>query len=242
MKKKLFIGIFILVIVFILFFYKSCSSKREVSFVVDGKIVSKNTIKDNKVIKPNIPVKEGYKFIGWYDNNKLFDFKKKINKNITLEARWEKVDFQEKIYTVRFLIDGDLIKSETTKDYIKKPDMVDKEGYEFVGWYLDGKLFDFNTKIEEDVNLKGYYKKIEADKKVFQNKKKSSDKVKNKEDKEAPIIKNIDILKTTNSIKINVEARDDSGEVYYEYRIDNGNYQSINSFNQLIHNKNYKSI
>ena len=96
MKKKLFIGIFILVIVFVLFFYKSCSSKREVSFVVDGKIVSKNTIKDNTVIKPNIPVKEGYKFIGWYDNNKLFDFKKKINKNITLEARWEKVDFQEK--------------------------------------------------------------------------------------------------------------------------------------------------
>lgn len=87
MKKKLFIGIFILVIVFILFFYKSCSSKREVSFIVDGKIVSKNTIKDNKVIKPNIPVKEGYKFIGWYYNNKLFDFKKKINKSIILEAR-----------------------------------------------------------------------------------------------------------------------------------------------------------
>lgn len=247
MKKKLFIGIFILVIVFILFFYKSCSSKREVSFIVDGKIVSKNTIKDNKVIKPNIPVKEGYKFIGWYYNNKLFDFKKKINKNITLEARWEKVDFQEKIYTVRFLIDGDLIKSETTKDYIKKPDMVDKEGYEFVGWYLDGKLFDFNTKIEEDINLKGYYKKKEVlvnntVKKVFQNKSKNFAKVKNKEDKEAPIIKNIDILKTTNSIKINVEARDNSGEVYYEYKIDNGNYQNSNSFNQLIHNKKYKVV
>ena len=247
MKKKLFIGIFILVIIFILFFYKSCSSKREVSFIVDGKIVSKNTIKDNKVIKPNIPVKEGYKFIGWYYNNKLFDFKKKINKSIILEARWEKVDFQEKIYTVRFLIDGDLIKSETTKDHINKPDMLEKEGYEFVGWYLDGKLFDFNTKIEEDINLKGYYKKKEAldnntVKKVFQNKKKSSDKVKNKEDKEAPIIKNIDILKTTNSIKINVEARDNSGEVYYEYKVDNGNYQSINSFNQLIHNKKYKVV
>ena len=247
MKKKLFIGIFILVIVFVLFFYKSCSSKREVSFVVDGKIVSKNTIKDNKVIKPNIPVKEGYKFIGWYYNNKLFDFKKKINKSIILEARWEKVDFQEKIYTVRFLIDGDLIKSETTKDYIKKPDMLEKEGYEFVGWYLDGKLFDFNTKIEEDINLKGYYKKKEAldnntVKKVFQNKSKNFAKVKNKEDKEAPIIKNIDILKTTNSIKINVEARDNSGEVYYEYKIDNGNYQNSNSFNQLIHNKKYKVV
>lgn len=247
MKKKLFIGIFILVIVFVLFFYKSCSSKREVSFIVDGKLVSKNTIKDNKVIKPNIPVKEGYKFIGWYYNNKLFDFKKKINKSIILEARWEKVDFQEKIYTVRFLIDGDLIKSETTKDYIKKPDMLEKDGYEFVGWYLDGKLFDFNTKVEGDVNLKGYYKKKEAldnntVKKVFQNKSKNFAKVKNKEDKEAPIIKNIDILKTTNSIKINVEARDNSGEVYYEYKIDNGNYQNSNSFNQLIHNKKYKVV
>ncbi len=36
---------------------------------------------------------------------------------------------------------------------IKKPEDPTKEGYEFAGWYLDGKLFDFNTKVTKDITL-----------------------------------------------------------------------------------------
>ncbi len=37
------------------------------------------------------PTRYGYKFKGWYLNNKAFNFKTKITKNITLEANWEKL-------------------------------------------------------------------------------------------------------------------------------------------------------
>ena len=55
------------------------------------KINGQVTVKDGKVQIPiNEPVKEGFIFIGWYYNNKLFDFNTKISKDITLVAKWEK--------------------------------------------------------------------------------------------------------------------------------------------------------
>ena len=40
---------------------------------------------------PNDPIKEGYTFIGWYHNEKLFDFNTPVLENIELEAKWEKI-------------------------------------------------------------------------------------------------------------------------------------------------------
>ena len=37
---------------------------------------------------------------------------------------------------------------------IRKPKDPTKDGYVFAGWYLDGKLFDFNTKVKGDIKLK----------------------------------------------------------------------------------------
>lgn len=46
--------------------------------------------KGNEITEPEAPTKAGYKFLGWYQNNNLFDFSSKINGNITLIAKWEK--------------------------------------------------------------------------------------------------------------------------------------------------------
>lgn len=43
------------------------------------------------VVEPKDPVKEGYIFLGWYVGEELFDFNKKIDGNLVLEARWEKI-------------------------------------------------------------------------------------------------------------------------------------------------------
>lgn len=56
-----------------------------------GNIIESQVIKkDDKVTKPSNPTKTGYKFIEWQLDNKSFDFDTKINKDITLTAKWEK--------------------------------------------------------------------------------------------------------------------------------------------------------
>lgn len=58
----------------------------------DSNISKKVVISGNKVSAPSNPTKEGYKFLGWYLNDKLFDFNTKIYKNITLVGKWEKIE------------------------------------------------------------------------------------------------------------------------------------------------------
>ena len=38
-----------------------------------------------------IPEKEGYKIIGWYVNDKLYDFTQPISSDLVLTAKYEKV-------------------------------------------------------------------------------------------------------------------------------------------------------
>ena len=63
-----------------------------VTFNTDGanNIEPVSVGKNETISKPSDPVKSGYKFIGWYLNDELFDFTTKIDKNITLVAKWEK--------------------------------------------------------------------------------------------------------------------------------------------------------
>lgn len=39
-----------------------------------------------------IPKKEGYEFLGWYYHNKKIDLKKPITSNLTLVAKWQKIN------------------------------------------------------------------------------------------------------------------------------------------------------
>lgn len=89
------IGIFIfLVIVFLLI--KGCTANKKYTIKFDtngGNNITEQVIdKNSKVSEPKVPVKEGYKFIGWYVNGKKYDFSTKINEDFIIEARWEKVD------------------------------------------------------------------------------------------------------------------------------------------------------
>lgn len=65
-----------------------------VNFNTDGGNSVSNQIinKDGTVTKPQDPVREGYKFLGWYSNNALFDFNTPVTANLELVAKWEKVE------------------------------------------------------------------------------------------------------------------------------------------------------
>ena len=52
------------------------------------------------------------------------------------------------------------VKTGLTKT-IEKPENPVKEGYHFVGWYLDGEKFNFDTEITENITLQAEYEKLE---------------------------------------------------------------------------------
>lgn len=109
-----------------------------------------------KLEKPEEPTKIGYKFLGWYLNNKEYNFDTPVTKNITLEAKWE----AKKYVTINFdtqggkQIKGQVIEINNT---VTKPNDPEKAGYIFKYWALNGLQFDFNTKINSNITLIAIY-------------------------------------------------------------------------------------
>ncbi len=78
------------------FFLSGCffSSKKEITFKTNGGSIVKNITvkKGNKISEPEKPTKAGYEFVGWYLDGEEYDFDKEISEDITLIAKWAKVD------------------------------------------------------------------------------------------------------------------------------------------------------
>lgn len=84
------------------------------------------------------PEREGYEFLGWYDQEDTttkYDFKKsKVQKNITLVAKWGKKEFVVVIVTNR---DGSVpeVRRMLTGDLVQRPaDQEKRVGYRFDSW------------------------------------------------------------------------------------------------------------
>lgn len=137
----------------------------------DGTVIDTQDIEENQnVVKPNDPKKEGYNFTGWYLNDSLFDFNNKITSDLTLVAKWEKVEVNKNYYTVSFNSDGGtFISNQVVEEngYISKPNNPTKEGYNFTGWYLNNELFNFYAKVTTDLNLVAKWNKIEENKNYY---------------------------------------------------------------------------
>lgn len=68
-----------------------------VTFVLDGGsgVIKSEVAENRQLTRPRKPNKEGYKFIGWYSDDqktKEFDFSQLINSNMTVYAKWEKIE------------------------------------------------------------------------------------------------------------------------------------------------------
>ena len=135
-----------------------------------GSSVSKQTIEEGKTAKePKDPTKSGYTFKGWYLGSTKYNFSNKVTKNITLTAKWEKVEEQEtpvtpevKKYTVTFDPNGGTSVAKQTIEEGKtatKPKNPTRTGYTFLGWLLNGEKFDFSKSITSDIKLTADWKK-----------------------------------------------------------------------------------
>jgi len=112
-----------------------------IKFNANGGIIEGNyqTITNNGTIgSMPTPTKKGYTFLGWYtsDNQKVTE-STKINKDITLMAKWQLNE-----YTITYDLDGGTVSGnpntytiETNEITLKNPS---KQGYTFIGWIGTG--------------------------------------------------------------------------------------------------------
>ncbi len=127
--------------------------------VGDGSKVDSQTLAYNATVtKPKNPTLSGYIFDGWFVDEECteqFDFVTKVVNDITLYAKWTRIEF-----TVTFVTNGGTPVADTSTSIlegykIKEPITV-KQYYTLDGWYKDADLtqkFYFESEITENITL-----------------------------------------------------------------------------------------
>lgn len=152
-----------LILFFISFmiFNLGCTKTYNVTFDANGGQINGEyqfkVSKNQKIDQINEPTKEGYKFIGWYCQNKEFDFNQKINQDLTIVANWEKLQ----TFIITFDTDS-IYKINQLEVYVaslvKLPIPI-KEDYTFIGWYENDILYDNEIQINRNLHLKAKWEK-----------------------------------------------------------------------------------
>ncbi len=159
-NRKIFVGVsIILVILLLLLIMFVFSNRYSVKFMVGDKVYYSNKIFGGGYLETPTknPQKKGYTFVGWYNGNEKYDDDSKINKNVKLEARWEK-----NVYNVS-ISDGEGNTSFLDIEYgdkIKEPQTPIRDGYTFVGWYNGNEKYDFDKEVNGDIKLEAKWEKI----------------------------------------------------------------------------------
>lgn len=133
-------------------------------FTLEGTPQPENqeVLENDKAIKPTDPAKEGYKFLGWFlaEATTPYDFDLEVTEDLIIFAKWEEIVY----LTVIFDTLGGL--PEISNVVVEKggkvtePAEPEKEGFLFVGWFVDDVLFDFSQEITKNVVLTAKWEKI----------------------------------------------------------------------------------
>lgn len=168
-KKRIgIISVIVVLIIGLITFLLVTNKKYDVVFDSDGGSVveTQKVKKDSTAVRPNDPVKAGYKFDNWYLNDVVFDFSTKIVKNVTLKAKWIKDSGTGAVstkYIVRFDSNGGSSVSSIEVDengLVSRPNDPTRDGYKFISWQLNGKDYDFSTRVNGNLTLTAKWEKV----------------------------------------------------------------------------------
>ena len=127
--------------------------KEKVVFVIDGKTKREIEVTEGTVIeRPDFDIEE---LDGWYTDSNYtnkYKFTNRVNKDLILYARTNE---EKPKYTVRYIDKNEVIKTEEIEEGERTtaPSDPSKRGYTFNCWKNKNSCFDFDTPIEEDIDL-----------------------------------------------------------------------------------------
>ena len=125
--------------------------------IFDGLAIStKTVVRGDTLLIPEVPKRDGYRFLKWVVNNQEFLFDTPITEDITLRAVWEKIEY----VVITFDTDGgNEIVPITIEKYskIRELPIPIKEGYQFIEWQLDGESFGLEKEVINNILLKAVY-------------------------------------------------------------------------------------
>lgn len=128
-----------------------------VTFITDSNdVINNQKIKYNeKANQPLNPTKKEHIFLGWYINDELYNFNNPVTKDITLTAKWEKIE--EIKFKITYHFDDkteEIYVSQNEKFIEKKYILTNDEDYNFDGWYTsDGTFYNKNSLITKDIDV-----------------------------------------------------------------------------------------
>ena len=95
-NKKIIIAVSIIAILLLIIALFLLFANKIYNVTFDSKggteVVSQTVKKNGLATEPKDPTREGYNFLGWYtseESNEKYDFAAKVNKDLTLIAKWE---------------------------------------------------------------------------------------------------------------------------------------------------------
>ena len=117
-----------------------------------------------KATMPKNPTKSGYIFVEWQLNGNKYDFNTPVTSNITLTAIWKKNEVKI-THKVTFVpcCKGCKCQSSVREEIVehgkkvKRPTDPTKSGYVFLGWLLNGNIYDFNKTVTSDITLEALF-------------------------------------------------------------------------------------
>lgn len=139
----------------------------KVTYILDGGTnneLNPTTYIEGTIVKLEDPTKEGYKFLGWYLNDVLVTTINKEQKgDVELVAKWEYI---KKTYNITYVLDGGTNSELNPSTYLEGETVTlheaTKEGYDFLGWYLNDVLVTtIDSTQKGDIELTAKFKEKE---------------------------------------------------------------------------------
>ena len=135
-------------------------NKYTVTYINEGVEYHKETAEYGSVVTSiQDPTKEGYTFIGWYnENNEKINHPITVTENITLHSKYE-----INTYTVSFYHNNEKYVEDQKINYgesaVKPSIDPTKEDYNFSGWVIKGtnNKYDFTSKVTKDIELESSF-------------------------------------------------------------------------------------